>query len=145
MKVNIVKRIYSNWPDMKTDISPKVMLIEYNKVDAFIFRSMWQKVFPVRDLVIFNSKLNGIQYLSDDNNKENIEYIFLELEMSAYEENTFLKKFESIYSGYRKRPTVILTTSYNYGRVLQIVKNYKFISHFIEKPITMEDLNELKY
>ena len=104
-----------------------------------------KEVFPVEDLVIFNSKLNGIQYLSNDKNKENIKYIFLELGMTAYEENTFLKKFESIYSGYRKKPTVILTTSYKHGRVLQIVKKYKFISHVIEKPITIEDLNELKY
>ena len=61
---------------MKTDDDPKVLLIENNKTDSFILKWVWQKVKPLEDLVIFGSIERAIQFLSDDDNKRSITYIF---------------------------------------------------------------------
>ncbi len=123
---------------MKTDNSPKVLLIERNSVDVFIFKCFWGKVKPLKDLAIAHSSESAVQYLLDENNKRSIKYIFLELDFNALEENTFLLNYQGLYCGERNKPKVLLTTSYLSGRVFKLIEKFNFISKIIEKPVTIE-------
>lgn len=127
---------------MTTDNFPSALLIEQNKTDRFIFEQVWQIVISLKELKVTSSGEGALIWLSDEETRQSIRYIFLDLGMPGHADNSFLEQYENLFPDKNNRPKLVIMTSFMSDMVKQVVRRLQFDVKVIERPITTQHIKD---
>lgn len=122
-----------------------IFIVDDDDIYVFTAKKMLSNVFDVRVLVVFeNSKtaLEALIELNDSDDKPFPELILLDLNMPIWDGWYFLDQIKKV-SFIDKLNIFIVTSSENPSELKQ-VQAYEFVKGFISKPLTYENMNQLK-
>jgi CitB family two-component system response regulator MalR len=121
----------------------KVLLIDHHQTDVFIFERLWKMTDLPHDLITLHSVQSAMEYISEPKNGNNIQTIFMELNLPVLNGTSFLENYDSLFANQKKKPRVVLMTGFMDNSVLVLKDQFRCISAVVEKPMSIEVIREL--
>lgn len=122
-----------------------IMLIDDNPHDIFFNSWTIKKNGKVQSIVSEYNGLKAIEYLSklEKENEQIPDLIFLDLNMPVLDGWGFLDQFQLQFPHFVSKIRIIILSTSNYVGDIERAKNYPFVSSFITKPLTSEQLDTI--
>jgi CheY-like chemotaxis protein len=120
----------------------KMMLIDDNEADTFLYRLVIEESGLVENLVVFNLAEQALAHLRD-NSSEPIDVILLDIRMPRMSGFEFIEAaLAELGSDFAKMVVVMLTTSLDPSDRAR-AERLSMIKHYFEKPLTREQLDTI--
>jgi CheY-like chemotaxis protein len=120
----------------------KMMLIDDNEADTFLYRLVIEESGLVENLVVFNLAEQALAHLRD-NSSEPIDVILLDIRMPRMSGFEFIEAaLAELGSDFARMVVVMLTTSLDPSDRAR-AERLSMIKHYFEKPLTREQLDTI--
>jgi CheY-like chemotaxis protein len=122
----------------------KVMLIDDNSLDNFINKKLLETNGFAETVSAYESPEDALSFLKTAPSSELPEVIFLDINMPGMDGFQFLDAFENLNAAIHQQCKIImLSTSESFKDLNRANKN-KFVSKFLNKPLTPEAIGAIK-
>ena len=119
------------------------MVIDDSQIDLYIAEISIKKSAFAQDVIAKNSGAGALEYLSESSPEELPELIFLDINMPEMNGFEFLDAFEKLPEALHKTCNIMMLSSSLDPEDQNRVKQNKFVSRFVNKPLVREKLNEI--
>ncbi|PTX43565.1 response regulator receiver domain-containing protein [Christiangramia gaetbulicola] len=117
----------------------KFFLVDDEEIINAIQTRILKSEFPDSEILKFNTAKELLKILKEINYNP---IIFLDLNMPEMDAISFLKQLE--VENLEIKPTIFILTFSHNEKELKYVKNNRFVSEVISKPLSIEKLEKLK-
>jgi len=124
----------------------QVLLIDDCETDNFIHTNFIKLAEFARRVIIKNTGEEAFNYLKalEKDVKDLPDVIFLDINMPKTNGFEFLRKFEGLSSQIKNKCKVVMLTSSDNPRDIQLVSENNIVKAYIYKPLTRTELETLK-
>jgi two-component system, NarL family, nitrate/nitrite response regulator NarL len=122
----------------------KTVLIDDSDIDLFIQRRFLEVYEFSTQLLLYKSATDALNWLRKLNGENPPDVIFLDLNMPEVDGFSFLKSFNDLPDGIRKKARIVVLTSSNSAQDKKQVFENKNVIQFITKPLKQNDIEDLK-
>ncbi len=129
----------------KSSSSYKVMLIDDTEVDAFISKRMLKTSQFSNDIMEFNSAQKALDFLLENSTNSLVlpQIILLDIHMPAMDGFDFMEKFKLLPQSLFQSCKVVMLSSSIDPIDIHRIKEDKQILKFLNKPLTIDQLQAL--
>jgi CheY-like chemotaxis protein len=122
-----------------------VLIVDDTEIDILFTVSIIQRSSIVKNIIIKQSVLAGLDYLQNCNyNREPVpELIFLDMNMPHLDGFDFLNAFQQLDTHIKQASKVVMLSASTDMLEIEKALNNPSISHFIRKPLSMDALIRL--
>ncbi|MCP4521605.1 MAG: response regulator [Cytophagales bacterium] len=123
-----------------------VMIIDDSELDIFISKNTLKSIGFTDNPISMTSAVEALNYLeSNKNDKEKLpRFIFLDLNMPVVDGFMFLFDFEDCSAEVKEYCNIIVLSSLIEEKVIQKVKNNKYVLDFVSKPLKENELLKIE-
>jgi len=123
----------------------KVMIIDDNHIDRYLAETMIKMASFAEETVMKESARSALEYLaSHANNPEDLpQLIFLDIKMPEIDGFAFLEMYEKLPDAVQQRCIIMMLTSSLDIEDQERALNNKFVSQFLNKPLSKVKLEAL--
>ena len=122
----------------------KTVLIDDSDIDLFIQRRFLEVYEFSRQLLLYKSASEALNWLRKLNTEAPPDVIFLDLNMPETDGFAFLRGFDELSDDIKKKTRIVVLTSSNSVQDRDQVFKSKNVIQFITKPLKQSDIEELK-
>ena len=122
----------------------KAVLIDDSDIDLFIQRRFLEVYNFSKELVLYRSAEEALNWLKKLNGEVPPDVIFLDLNMPDIDGFSFLDNFDTLPDGIREKCKIVVLTSSNNKMDRELAFNNKNVIGYITKPLKQSDIEELK-
>jgi CheY-like chemotaxis protein len=132
-------------PDINNIRFNKVLVIDDNPIDIFIFQKILEIASFTKEVIIKTTAASALEFLSQCKTKDDLpDFIFLDLFMPTQTGHDFLRVYAKKSRMIRNKCKVVILSILIYeGEVQNLLKNPN-VYMLLRKPLTLESLNALK-
>lgn len=122
-----------------------VLLIDDDDIDNILHKMVINSINFADKLIVCKSGEEAINYLQKaiKGEEKTPEMIFLDLRMPMENGFVFLKDYEMLPESLKNNIKIVVVTHSMDEKDLLQSQNNKYVSYFIDKPLTIEKLEEL--
>ncbi|ESU27590.1 hypothetical protein FLJC2902T_19530 [Flavobacterium limnosediminis JC2902] len=123
----------------------KILIIDDSVFDRLIAKMVLQKNIQVNDVIVLESAQEGLDYISDKISKptELPEIILLDIKMPKIDGFEFLERFAKLPKSVKSLSKIFMLSSSIDPEDIKKAKKSKYVTDFIEKPLTKEKIENL--
>lgn len=122
----------------------KTVLIDDSDIDLFIQRRFLEVYEFSRELLMYKSASEALNWLRKLNGEAAPDIIFLDLNMPEVDGFAFLKSFSELPGKIVSKSRIVVLTSSNSSQDREQVFQNKNVIQFITKPLKQQDIELLK-
>lgn len=122
----------------------KVVLIDDSDIDLFIQKRFLEVNEFSAEIEMYNSANEAFKSLNKASRESAPDAIFLDLNMPDADGFAFLKKFSSLPDSVTHKSRIVVLTSSESNIDRDYVLSFHEVIHFITKPLTTSDIDDLK-
>jgi two-component system, NarL family, nitrate/nitrite response regulator NarL len=122
----------------------KTVLIDDSDIDLFIQRRFLEVYEFSRQLLLYKSASEALNWLRKLNGEPPPDVIFLDLNMPETDGFAFLRAFDGLSDAIKKKTRIVVLTSSNSAQDRDQAFQHKNVIQFITKPLKQSDIEELK-
>ena len=122
----------------------KTVLIDDSDIDLFIQRRFLEVYEFSRELLMYKSAAEALNWLKKLNGEAAPDIIFLDLNMPEIDGFSFLKSFSELPSKIVSKSRIVVLTSSNSVQDREQAFRNKNVIQFITKPLKQQDIEWLK-
>ena len=121
------------------------MIIDDTEIDRFIAQRFLKKYFFAEEVIVQDSAESALDYLKkcEFNVAALPQFIFLDIRMPEMDGFGFLAEYEKLPSAIKSKCIIMMLSSSLSPDDHERVKNIRYVSGFISKPLDAEKLNEV--
>ncbi len=124
---------------------PEFLLIEDNLIDQLVIKQLLKKVFNITELSITNDGNEGILWLNNNKKKNQTLVILLDIQMPVMNGFDFLNEFHKLSEDLKREIQIYVLSSTLDTNEIQEIKNSKYITDFLSKPLSIEEFKTKIY
>ena len=123
----------------------KIILIDDDNIIRYGFKKLMTEFFPSQDFLIFEHGGEGLAHLNGIASKKEIEktLILLDLNMPVTDGWSFLEIFKEKFTCIKSNISICILSSTIDKQDIKRIKENDFVSGYISKPLTLDELREL--
>jgi len=129
---------------MSKSLVDKTILIDDSDIDLFIQRRFLEVYNFSRQLVLYKSAEEALNWLRNINGEAAPDVIFLDLNMPEIDGFSFLKTFKELPEKVTSKSKIVVLTSSNSLKDREQAFTYSNVTHFFSKPLKQADIEELR-
>lgn len=122
----------------------KTILIDDSDIDLFIQRRFLEVYNFSKQLVLYKSAEEALNWLRNINGEAAPDVIFLDLNMPEVDGFSFLKNFKDLPEKVTSKSKIVVLTSSNSLKDREHAFAFSNVIHFFSKPLKQADIEELK-
>ena len=122
----------------------KVLLIDDSDIDLFIQKRFLEVYGFSAQLEMYNSANEAFRALKNADSESAPDAIFLDLNMPGADGFSFLKNFSLLPDSVTLKSRIVILTSSESNVDRDYVLSFHHVIHFITKPLTNSDIEDLK-
>ncbi|MEZ0182439.1 response regulator [Flavobacterium oncorhynchi] len=124
---------------------PEFLLIEDNLIDQLVIKQLLKKVFNITELSITNDGNEGILWLNNNKKRNQSLVILLDIQMPIMNGFDFLNEFHKLSEDFKRGIQIYVLSSTLDTNEIQEIKNSKYITDFLSKPLSIEEFKTKIY
>lgn len=121
-------------------MNPELILVDDDSVLLLILQKMIRRVDPERQTVSFSSGNSALNFLTNNSDPNTPRFLLVDINLKDMSSWDFLSLLESMNLHYHK--VILMTSSISTSNAV-MVKKYRSVVGFFEKPITFENLHQI--
>ena len=125
---------------MKKDKVHSILLIDDSSMDNFINKKIIEHCGFVGEVVVKNSAPSALEYLQQLSLAKLPEYIFLDINMPAYDGFDFLNEYEKLSESIKSACSIVVLTNSDKQEDISKMGQYDLVKKYMIKPLTVENL-----
>lgn len=121
------------------------LLIEDNLIDQLVIKQLLKKILNITEVNITNDGNEGILWLKNNLKRHQSLIILLDIQMPIMNGFDFLNEFHQLSENSKKDIQIYALSSTLDLDEIQKIKNNKYITDFLNKPLSIEEFKKKIY
>lgn len=123
-------------------IKTEILIIDDEEIVLMLIKRLVVKAGLHHEPMLFSNGMNAITFLHDQNKKDQVFLVFLDINMPGFDGWEFLESLDNSKNS-NSINVIIITSSVNQSDKFKS-KNYPQVIGYIEKPVTEEMMKNIK-